>query len=232
MPITAFLTDLDRSLGVFIAGHGALVYALLFAVVFCEMAFAPLFFLPGDPLIIVAGAYAAQGLVDAGVVAATLWVAALGGSLTAHAIGRAIGRRVWTHDYRWINRAALERSHAWFERHGAATLVVSPFVGVLRTFTPLVAGICVMDERRFRRFATAGCTAWIGLLVPLGYFFGNLPLIRNHLNALVLAGLAVGLALLAGGAVFRRATARRARSSGASPGGSHTETRTEPDLPL
>ena len=209
MQLAALLMDLDRSLGRFIAEHGVLVYAVLFAIVFCEMAFAPLFFLPGDPLLIVAGAYAAAGLIDAPVLAATLFVAALGGSLVGFAIGRSIGRRVWTHDYRWINRSALERSHAWFERYGAATLIVSPFVGVMRTFTPLLAGVSMMGGHRFRLFAAAGCAAWVGLLVPLGYFFGNVPLIRNHLNGLVLAGLAVGLALLTSGALLRRVSARR-----------------------
>ena len=91
MQLAALLMDLDRSLGRFIAEHGVLVYAVLFAIVFCEMAFAPLFFLPGDPLLIVAGAYAAAGLIDAPVLAATLFVAALGGSLVGFAIGRSIG---------------------------------------------------------------------------------------------------------------------------------------------
>ena len=209
MPIAAFLMDLDRSLGLFIAEHGTLIYALMAAIVFCEMAFAPLFFLPGDPMLVVGGAYCALGTMNAWVLASVLFVAALGGSLANFAIGRSIGRRVWTHDYRWTNRSALERSHAWFERYGAATLIVSPFVGVMRTFTPLLAGVSMMGGHRFRLFAAAGCAAWVGLLVPLGYFFGNVPLICNHLNGLVLAGLAVGLALLVSGALLRRVSARR-----------------------
>ena len=210
MPIAAFLMDLDRSLGLFIAEHGTLVYALMAAIVFCEMAFAPLFFLPGDPMLVVGGAYCAQGAMNAWVLAIVLFVAAFGGSLVNFAIGRAIGKRVWTQDYRWINRAALARAHAWFGRHGAATLVVSPFVGVVRTFTPLAAGVSMMAARRFRLFAALGCALWTGTLVPAGYFFGNVPLIRDHLNGLVLAGLAAGLLLLASGAVWRRLSGRAA----------------------
>lgn len=211
MQIADLLMDLDRSLGLFIAEHGMLVYALMATIVFCEMAFAPLFFLPGDPMLVVGGAYCAQGAMNAWVLAGTLFVAALCGSLVNFAIGRAIGERVWTHDFRWINRAALARAHGWFDRHGGATLIVSPFVGVARTFTPLAAGVSMMQAGRFRTFATLGCALWVGTLVPAGYFFGNLPLIRNHLNALVLAGIAAGLLLLAAGTVWRRLAVRHAR---------------------
>ncbi len=199
------LSNLDQSVGLFIAAHGTLIYAALFAIVFCEMAFAPLFFLPGDPLLIVAGAYCASGAMNAWGLTVLLFAAALGGSLANFGIGRAIGRRVWTHDYRWLDRAALERSHAWFERFGAATLIVSPFVGVARTFMPLAAGVSMMGLRRFQAYAAIGAAAWAGTLIPAGYFFGNVPLIRDHLNGLVLGGLAAGLTLLAAGSLWRAA---------------------------
>lgn len=203
MQVAYFLSNLDHSIGLFVAEHGTLVYAVLFAIVFCEMAFAPLFFLPGDPLLVVGGAYCASGAMNAWVLAALLFTAALAGSLVNFGIGRTIGKRVWTRDYRWIDRSALHRSHAWFEKYGAATLIVSPFVGVVRTFAPLAAGVSMMDGRRFRAFSTTGVAAWVGTLIPAGYFFGNAPLIRDHLNGLVLGGLAVGLTALAAGSLWR-----------------------------
>src|SRR5947209_2660836 len=135
---------LDQQLDSAIAHLGPAVYLMLFAVVFCEIAFIPLFFLPGDPLLFICGALCATGALNIWAVTPLLFVACLAGSVVSYRTGRALGDRIATGNYRWIDRTALERTRAFYERHGALTFLLSPFLAVVRTFAPFVAGIAQM----------------------------------------------------------------------------------------
>jgi len=175
--------------------YGSLVYALLFAIVFCETAFLVLFFLPGDPLLFISGALCATGAMNIWILMVLLFTAAVAGSIVNYWLGNAIGQRVFVRDYKWLNREALEKTHAFYEKHGGITFLLSPFIAVVRTFAPFVAGVSAMTFRKFRLFVVAGAALWVITLVSSGYFFGNIPVIRDHLNSIVLLGVGLGLGI-------------------------------------
>lgn len=211
MQILQLVLHFDRHLGDAIAQYGTLVYFMLFAIVFCEMAFLPLFFLPGDPLLFICGAFCAMGGISPWVVMPVLFVAAVAGSMVNYGIGRRIGRSVFTRDYRWLDRAALRRTHAFYEDHGGVTFLLSPFIAVVRTFAPFVAGAAAMAPRKFVLSVVAGAALWVVTLVVGGYLFGNIPVVREHLSAIVLIGIAAGVGSLVLGGLFRLCRARKAR---------------------
>ena len=174
--------------------HGPWVYALLFAVVFCETGLVVTPFLPGDSLLFVAGAVAATGGIDARVVASTLVAAALCGDNVNYWIGRWIGPRVFrSTDARWFNRRHLARTEAFYERHGGKAVVIARFVPIVRTYVPFVAGVGRMAYARFLGFSIGGALLWVTSLVAAGYYFGNLPLIKNNLTLAILGVIALSL---------------------------------------
>lgn len=203
MEILRIALHFDQYLGTAVAAYGTLVYLLLFAIVFCEIGLIPLFFLPGDPLLFICGALSATGAVDVRIVAPLLFVATVAGSVLNYRIGSAIGQRVFTQDYRWLDKAALARTHAFYERHGGVTFLLSPYVAVVRTFAPFVGGVAAMTFSRFLLSVTAGAGLWVGSLVAGGYFFGNLPVVRDHLSAIVLIGIGLGVGALLLGTLWR-----------------------------
>lgn len=191
---------LDQYLDVFIRNYGVLVYAMLFAIVFCEMAFLPLFFLPGDPLLFVSGALCATGAMNIWALMALLFSAAVAGNVVNYALGRALGDKIAAGHYRWLNRDALQRAHTFYEKRGGLTFLMSPFIAVVRTFAPFVAGISRMTLRKYLLFVIAGDALWVLTLVPGGVFFGNIPVIREHLSVIVFSGVGLGVgSLLVGG---------------------------------
>ena len=192
----------DRYLGEVTAQYGAMIYLVLFAIVFLEMAVVPLFFLPGDSLLFIAGAFCANGTMNIAVLIALLFVAAVMGSTVNYWIGNAIGRKVFAKNYRWLNQAALQKTHTFYETHGAATFIISPFIAVVRTFAPFIAGVSEMTFSKFVVFTFAGGAIWVISLVGGGYFFGNIPLIRQHLNDIVLLGIGVGVGSLVLGSLW------------------------------
>ena len=187
---------LDQHLEGAISQLGPAVYLMLFAVVFCEIAFIPLFFLPGDPLLFICGALCAAGALSIGIVMPLLFVACVAGSVVSYGTGRAIGQTIFSTDRRWIDAAALRRTHAFYERHGAVTFLLSPFIAVVRTFAPFVGGIARMDFTRFVLSVMGGAALWAVTLVTSGYFFGSIPLIHDHLSAIVLIGIVAGVGAL------------------------------------
>jgi len=126
----------DQHVGSAAAQYGAAIYAMLFAIIFCEIAFIPLFFLPGDPLLFICGAFCATGAISIWIVMPVLFVATVAGSVVSYRVGRAIGSTVFTRDYRWLDKAALQRTHAFYEEHGGLTFLLSPYIAVVRTFAP------------------------------------------------------------------------------------------------
>jgi membrane-associated protein len=183
---------LDRHLAAFVAQHGTWVYALLFAIVFCETGLVVTPFLPGDSLLFVTGALAAAGGMDIAVVLTVLVSAALCGDNVNYWIGRWIGPRVFHYkESRWFNPQHLERAHAFYERHGGKTIVIARFVPIVRTYVPFVAGVGAMPYLRFLSFSVVGALVWVISLCTLGYFFGNLPVVKNNLTLVI-----IGIVLL------------------------------------
>lgn len=177
---------LDTHLALLVAQYGGWIYAILFAIIFSETGFVVTPFLPGDSLLFVAGALAALGGMDIFVLMAVLSAAAVTGNMLNYQIGRYIGPRVFKWDDSiFFNRAALEKTEAFYEKHGGKTLVLSRFLPLLRTFAPFVAGVGKMDYARFWFYNLLGALAWVVSLTLVGFFFGNLPWVKQNLSAVI-----------------------------------------------
>ena len=180
------VAHLDRHLAAFVAQHGTWVYALLFAIVFCETGLVVTPFLPGDSLLFVAGTIAAAGGMDVATVMAVLVAAALCGDNVNYWIGRWAGPRMFHYrESRWLNPRHLERTHAFYARHGGKTVVIARFVPIVRTYVPFVAGVGKMPYLRFLAFSVLGALLWVISLCLAGYFFGNLAVVRNNLSLVI-----------------------------------------------
>lgn len=197
------ILHVDQQLGPALSHLGLTTYIVLFAVIFLEIGIPPLFFLPGDPLLFFCGAFCATGAVNIWLMIPLLFIAAVSGSALSYRIGYRLGRQVFARDYRWLDRSALQKTHAFYEHRGGAAFVVSPFIAVVRTFAPLVAGVSEMNFSKFLLCVSAGSALWIISLVAGGYFFGNIPVIRNHLSVIVLAGVGLGVGSLALGGLWK-----------------------------
>src|SRR6476660_5977163 len=150
MPLVDMILHVDKSLGVVIAEYGQMVYGVLSAIVFAETGLVVFPFLPGDTLLFIGGAFAATGELNVWLLMGLLLFAAVAGNTVNYLIGNAIGQKVFTHDYRWLDRAALEKTHAFYENHGGKTIILARFVPVVRTFAPFVAGVSNMSFARFQ----------------------------------------------------------------------------------
>jgi membrane-associated protein len=213
MELLLYLWDLvvhlDRHLANLLLEHGALVYLLLFLIVFCETGLVVTPFLPGDSLLFVAGTlWVAAGL-NVHALAALLIAAAILGNTANYWIGRYIGPKVFQwKDSRWFNRKALDRAHAFYERHGGKTIVITRFVPIIRTFAPFVAGVGSMTHTRFQIFNVTGGILWVGSLLYAGVFFGNIPFIKNNLTLVIFS--IVGLSVVPVALEFARQRLHRA----------------------
>ena len=197
------ILHIDKSLESLLTTHGSLVYAVLFAIVFAETGLVVFPFLPGDTLLFMGGAVCANGAMSAPLLTVVLVVAAVTGNTVNYMVGRAIGVRAFSHNYRWLDRVALEKTHAFFEKHGGKTVVLARWLPVIRTFAPFVAGISDMGMARFQLYNIVGALGWVVVLVTAGYFFGNMPFIRDHLNTIVLVGFAAAAGPVALAALWR-----------------------------
>jgi membrane-associated protein len=177
---------LDVHLADFVARHGAWVYALLFVIVFIETGLVVWPFLPGDSLLFVTGAVAAAGGMDIAAVMAVLVAAALTGDNVNYAIGRWVGPRVFHYEKsRWFNPAHLARAHEFYDRHGGKTIILARFIPIVRTYVPFVAGVGSMPYARYIGWCVVGALAWVLSLCSLGYFFGNLPVVKQNLSLVI-----------------------------------------------
>lgn len=184
------ILNIDQSLGVWVAQYGAWIYLILALIIFGETGLVVLPFLPGDSLLFIAGAFGASGLLDPVLLGGILIVAAILGNTVNYSVGRYIGPKVFSTHYRFLDRNALIKTHAFYEKHGGKTIVLSRFLPLFRTFAPFVAGVGSMSVLRFELFNVLGAVLWVGGLITLGYFFGNVPIIKEHLNTIVLVGVA------------------------------------------
>lgn len=184
--------NLDRHLQWLVANYGVWVYLILFAVIYCETGLVVTPFLPGDSLLFVAGAVAAGGGLYVHTLFAVLVLASFSGDNTNYWIGRFGGRRLFSRkNSRLLNPRHLERTQRFYEKHGAQTIVIARFIPIVRTFAPFVAGMGNMKYPRFVFYSFAGSVFWIGSLAYAGYYFGNLPVVRQNFSLVI-----VGIVLL------------------------------------
>ena len=194
-----FVLHVDKYLEAFVAQYGLWVYALLFMVIFVETGVVVMPFLPGDSLLFVVGAMCGVGLMNYPLAVGLLFTAAVLGNQTNYTIGRAIGPKVFQwENSRWFNKAAFDQAHAFYERYGGITIVAARFMPFLRTFAPFVAGVAQMTRAKFTFFDVVGGALWVGGIVTVGYFFGNIPWVKLHLDKIIWAmifvpGLLVGV---------------------------------------
>jgi membrane-associated protein len=180
-----FLLHFDKYLVAFVENHGAWVYALLFLIIFAETGLVVTPILPGDSLLFVAGTLAAVGSMDLWWLMATLIIAAILGDTVNYWIGDYLGHKLFSADSRWLNRSHLERAHEFYERHGGKTIVIGRFIPILRTFAPFVAGMGEMPYRRFLFYNVGGAILWVVSLVGLGFYFGELPFVKQNLTLII-----------------------------------------------
>jgi len=182
-----FILHLDRHLDLFIRDYGTWAYALLFLIIFAETGLVVTPFLPGDSLLFAAGAIAARGSLDVGLLAVSLAVAAIVGDAVNYWIGHTLGDRlVGGKRIRLIKQEHLDRTHQFYERHGARTIILARFVPIVRTFAPFVAGLGHMTYRRFATYNIVGGITWIALFVIGGFYFGNLAVVQQHFGLVII----------------------------------------------
>ncbi|MCP1509050.1 membrane-associated protein [Pseudomonas marginalis] len=180
------ILHLDVYLDLLVKNYGLWIYAILFLVIFCETGLVVMPFLPGDSLLFIAGAVAAGGGMDPVLLAGLLMLAAILGDSTNYVIGRTVGERLFSNpNSKIFRRDYLQKTHDFYDKHGGKTVTLARFLPILRTFAPFVAGIAKMPYPRFFGFSVLGTVFWVGGLVTLGYFFGNVPFIKKNLSLLV-----------------------------------------------
>lgn len=200
---------IDKHLTVLLAQYGVWIYAILFAIIFCETGLVIMPFLPGDSLLFVAGALAATSAATGDsfnitVLMPLLMLAAILGDNINYSIGRRAGQRIltWGANSRFFNRHAYDKTHDFYDQHGGKTLIIARFMPLIRTFAPFVAGVARMNYTRFFIFNVIGGVFWIGSLTLAGYWFGNLPWVKTNLT-LVIFGI-IGLSLMPMGIAWLR----------------------------
>lgn len=213
MDIALFLIDfilhVDRHLAEFVRDYGMWVYALLFLIVFVETGLVVMPFLPGDSLLFMVGALAGTGAMSLPVAMAVLLVAAILGDQVNYTIGRTIGPKVFQwENSRWFNRKAFDAAHSFYEKHGGITIILARFMPFVRTFAPFVAGVAQMNRATFTAFNVIGALIWVVGLTVVGYLFGNIPVVQEHLSKIIWALILIpGLIAIFGAWKARRAQA-------------------------
>ncbi len=191
-----FILHIDVHLAELVAQYGIWIYAILFLILFCETGLVVTPFLPGDSLLFVAGALAALPGNDLNVhlMAALLVVAAVLGDAVNYTIGRLFGERLFSNpNSRIFRRSYLDKTHAFYDRHGGKTIILARFVPIVRTFAPFVAGMGHMSYRHFALFNVAGALAWVLLFSYAGYLFGDLPVVQENLKLLIVGIIVVSV---------------------------------------
>jgi membrane-associated protein len=178
---------LDQHLSRVISEYGAWTHFILFLVVFCETGLVVTPLLPGDSLLFAAGTFAALGSLDLWLIVLLLIVAAILGDTVNYWVGAYLGPRAFRSNSRWLRQEYLDRTHAFYEKHGGKTIILARFIPIIRTFAPFVAGVGVMSYPRFITYNVVGAVLWVGLFVLGGYFFGNIPTVRENFTLVILA---------------------------------------------
>jgi len=209
MTLLDFILHVDKHLELFVQNYGTWVYALLFLIIFVETGVVVMPFLPGDSLLFVVGAMCGVGLMSYPLSVGLLLAAAILGNQSNYTIGRYFGPKVFGwEDSRWFNKKAFEQAHAFYEKYGGITIVAARFMPFLRTFAPFVAGVAQMKRSRFTFFDVTGGALWVGGIVTVGYFFGNIDWVKLHLDKIIWAMILIpGLVVVLGALNGRRKAA-------------------------
>lgn len=181
------ILHLDRYLDLIIRSFGLWTYLILFIVIFIETGLVVTPFLPGDSLLFAAGAFAAKGSFNVSLLFFMLWLAAVLGDTANYWIGHYVGPRVFRENVRWLKREYLERTQAFYDKHGGKTIFLARFIPIIRTFAPFVAGIGKMRYGYFITYNVVGGLVWTGLFIFGGYFFGNLPFVKDNFSFIIIA---------------------------------------------
>lgn len=184
---------LDIYLGDIILNYGFWTYAILFLIIFMETGFVVTPVLPGDSLLFAGGAFAALGSLNIFLLIGLLIVAAVGGDTVNYWIGHKLGVGVYSSKNKWIKQEYIDRTHQFFEKHGGKTIILARFVPIIRTFAPFVAGIGQMKYGYFISYNIIGGITWVILFTLAGFFFGNIPFIKNNFSLVILAIIALSL---------------------------------------
>jgi membrane-associated protein len=190
--IDVFL-HLDVHLSAIISDYGVWTHLILFLIVFAETGLVVTPFLPGDSLLFAAGTFAALGSLDLWLLIVLLVAAAILGDTLNYWVGAWIGPRAFSGNMRFLRKDYLDRTHAFYEKHGGKTIILARFVPIIRTFAPFVAGVGAMSYPKFIMYNVAGALLWVGLFVPAGYFFGNIPAVRKNFTLVILAIIALSV---------------------------------------
>ncbi len=183
-----FVLHVDRYLMEFVTQYGPWVYVLLFVIIFVETGLVVMPFLPGDSLLFVVGAMCGLGLMSYPLTVGLLIAAAILGNQTNYTIGHWIGPKVFQWEQsKFFNKKAFDQAHAFYEKHGGVTIIIARFMPFVRTFAPFVAGVARMTRSKFSFYDVTGAVLWVGGLVTAGYFFGNIPFVKAHLEKIIWA---------------------------------------------
>ncbi|MBL8078490.1 MAG: DedA family protein [Anaerolineales bacterium] len=175
---------LDEYLAKIISDYGTLTYAILFAVIFVETGLVVMPFLPGDSLLFAAGTFAALGSLNVWLIIGLMIIAAVVGDAVNYSIGHYLGERAY--NIKWIKKEYLEKTHAFFEKHGGKAIFLARFVPIVRTFAPFVAGIGKMSYSYFATYNIVGGITWVTIFTLLGYFFGNIPFVKKNFELVII----------------------------------------------
>src|SRR3954470_7835130 len=190
--IDVFL-HLDQHLSQVISQYGGWTHLILFGIIFCETGLVITPFLPGDSLLFAAGTFAALVGLDLRLIVLLLIVAAILGDTVNYWVGAYIGPRAFSGNVRFLRQEYLERTHAFYEKHGGKTIILARFIPIIRTFAPFVAGVGAMSYPKFLTFNVIGAVLWVGLFVLGGYFFGNIRVVRENFTLVILAIIAISI---------------------------------------
>lgn len=184
-----FILHIDRHLFDIVSEYHGWTYLILFAIVFLETGVVVTPFLPGDSLLFAAGAIAANPATGLNVFAVILLliISAIAGDTLNYAIGKFIGPKVFLKDYKLLKRSHLEKTQAFYDKHGGKTIIIARFIPIIRTFAPFVAGVGSMNYKRFISYNIVGGIAWVVIFTLLGYFFGNLPVVKKNFTLVIFA---------------------------------------------
>ncbi|MEW6092380.1 MAG: DedA family protein, partial [Chloroflexota bacterium] len=188
-----FVLHVDVYLEQIISNYGGWTYGLLFLIIFMETGFVVTPFLPGDSLIFAASTFAARGALDPWLMFGLLAFAAVVGDTVNYWIGHRVGKRAYTGEIKWIKKGYMERTHAFFEKHGGKTIFLARFVPIIRTFAPFVAGVSRMSYGFFFRWNVIGGITWVATFTLLGYFFGNIPFVQKNFELVIIAIILISL---------------------------------------
>ena len=206
-----FILHVDVHLANFVQHYGPWVYALLFLIIFVETGVVVMPFLPGDSLLFVVGTLAGAGLMNLPLVIGLLIAAAILGNQSNYALGRYFGPRVFKWESsRWFNKKAFDQAHAFYEKYGGITIVAARFMPFVRTFAPFVAGVAQMTRAKFTLYDVSGAVLWVGGVTLAGYFFGNIPWVKDNLDKIIWSAILLPGLLVIFGAWRARRTASSA----------------------